>query len=57
MSINGSYTLHFNTPGAVNNLEVVENWNGLFRNYLPESVDKVREFKAEVMTALPSGKN
>jgi hypothetical protein len=49
----GSFTLHFNTPGAINNLEVVENWNGLFRCYLPESVDKVREFKAEVMKALP----
>jgi hypothetical protein len=32
----GSYTLNFNAgPDAINNLEVVENWNGLFRCYLP----------------------
>jgi len=49
----GSYTLNFNTPGAINNLEVVENWNGLFRAYLPESVDSIREFKADVMKKLP----
>jgi len=49
----GSYTLHFNTPGAINNLEVVENWNGLFRCYLPETVDSIREFKAEVIKKLP----
>ena len=53
----GTYTLHFNTPGAINNLDVVENWNGLFRNYLPESVDKVLDFQSEVLKALPSGKN
>ena len=52
----GSYTLNFNTPGAINNLEVVENWNGLFRCYLPESVDSILEFKAEVMKKLPKGK-
>lgn len=51
----GSYTLHFNTPGAINNLEVVENWNGLFRCYLPDSVDSVLEFKKGVMKALPVG--
>jgi hypothetical protein len=45
----GSFTLHFNTPGAINNIEVPENWNALFRCYLPETVDKVLEFKAEVM--------
>ncbi|MBT8351371.1 MAG: DUF1214 domain-containing protein [Deltaproteobacteria bacterium] len=49
----GSYTLHFNTPGAINNLEVVENWNGLFRCYLPDSVDSILEFKADVMKKLP----
>jgi hypothetical protein len=49
----GSYTLNFNTPGAINNLEVVENWNGLFRCYLPESVDNILEFKAGVMKNLP----
>ena len=49
----GSYTLHFNTSGAINNMDVVERWIGLFRCYLPKSVDKVLEFKAEVMKALP----
>ncbi len=52
----GSYTLHFNTPGAINNLEVVENWNGLMRCYLPDSVDKILEFKSEVVKMLPKGK-
>jgi len=51
----GSYTIHFNTPGAVNNLEVVENWNALFRCYLPNSVDEILEYKADVMNALPKG--
>jgi hypothetical protein len=51
----GSYTIHFNTPGAINNLEVVENWNGLFRCYLPESVESVLEFKKVVMKNLPRG--
>jgi hypothetical protein len=51
----GSFTLHFNRPGAINNIEVPKNWNGLFRCYLPESVDKVLEFKAEVMKTLPKG--
>lgn len=50
-----SYTLNFNTPGAINNLEVVENWNGLFRCYLPESVDSILEFKEDVMKKLPKG--
>jgi len=34
-------------------MDVVERWIGLFRCYLPKSVDKVLEFKAEVMKALP----
>lgn len=42
----GSYTLNFNSgKDAINNLEVVENWNGLFRCYLPESLESVLEFK------------
>jgi hypothetical protein len=42
----GSYTLHFNCgDDAINNLEVVENWNGLFRNYLPKSVESILKFK------------
>jgi hypothetical protein len=51
----GSFTLNFNTPGAINNLDVVENWNGLFRCYLPESVDSILEFKKIVVTHLPKG--
>jgi hypothetical protein len=48
--------MHFNSgPDATDNLEVVENWNGLFRCYLPESVDSVLEFKSGVMNALPEG--
>ncbi len=53
----GSYTLHFNTPGAINNLDVVANWNGLFRCYLPESVDSILKFKSEVMQVLPTSDN
>lgn len=52
----GTYTLHFNTPGAINNLEVVENWNGLMRCYLPDSLDKILEFESDVKKALPIGK-
>lgn len=52
----GSYTLNFNNPGSINNLDVVENWNGLFRCYLPDSVEEVLEFKAGVMKTLPKGK-
>ena len=51
----GSYTIHFNTPGAINNLEVVENWNGLFRCYLPESVESVLEFQGKIMKNMPKG--
>ena len=52
----GSYTLHFNSgPDAINNLDVVENWNGLFRCYLPESVESILEFKASVVANLPQG--
>ena len=51
----GSYTLHFNTPGAINNLEVVENWNGLFRCYLPESVESILEYQAMIMKNSPKG--
>lgn len=51
----GSFTIHFNTPGAVNNIDVVENWNALFRCYLPNSVDEVLAFQAEVEKAMPKG--
>lgn len=44
----GSYTLNFNgEEGAINNLDVVKNWNGLFRCYLPESVESILEFKKQ----------
>ena len=51
----GTITLNFNNPGAINNIEVKENWNALFRCYLPESVDKVLEFKESVVKNLPKG--
>jgi len=44
----GSYTLNFNGgKDAINNLEVAENWNGLFRCYLPESVESILKFKEQ----------
>ena len=44
----GSYTLHFNCgEDSINNLEVAENWNGLFRNYLPTDVPGILEFKED----------
>jgi hypothetical protein len=52
----GSFTIHLNTPGAINNIEVKENWNALFRCYLPKSVDEVLDFKASVIKALPKEK-
>ncbi|MBT7300013.1 MAG: DUF1214 domain-containing protein [Victivallales bacterium] len=52
----GSYTLNFNGgPNAINNLEVVENWNGLFRCYLPDSVESILEFKETAIKNLPKG--
>lgn len=51
----GSFTLNFNNPGAINNIEVKENWNALFRCYLPESVERVIEFKKSVVSNLPKG--
>jgi hypothetical protein len=42
----GTYTLTFNPddPDAPNPLDVAENWNGLFRCYLPESPEGILEF-------------
>jgi hypothetical protein len=42
----GTYTLTFNPddPDASNPLDVAENWNGLFRCYLPESPEGILEF-------------
>ena len=53
----GSYTLHFNCgDDAINNLKVVENWNGLFRSYLPESVESILKFKGEFLKHRPAVK-
>ena len=42
----GSYTIHFNCGAAkINNLEVVPNWNGLLRLYLPTSVESAINFR------------
>lgn len=50
----GAYTLHFNCGAdAVNNLEVVEGWNGLFRTYLPVSVENILAFKEEFLANHP----
>jgi hypothetical protein len=41
----GTYTLTFNGDGsAANPLDVAANWNGLFRCYLPTSVDGILAF-------------
>lgn len=32
-------------PHAINNIEAPENWNALFRNYLPVSVDEIVSFR------------
>ena len=47
----GSYTINFNCEdGAVNNLQTVKNWNGLFRCYLPLSKENILEFTKDVIT-------
>jgi len=40
----GSYTVNFNCEGAINNLDVVENWTGIYRMYLPHSVEGIVEY-------------
>lgn len=50
----GTYTLTFNSDGdAVNPLDVPENWNGLFRCYLPSSVDGIVAFQQDLVTNHP----
>jgi hypothetical protein len=45
----GTYTIHFNCgEDAVNNLQVVPGWNGLFRMYLPKSVDAAVDFRQKL---------
>jgi hypothetical protein len=42
----GTYTIHFNcSADRINNLEVVPNWNGLLRLYLPTSVESAISFR------------
>lgn len=45
----GSYTFHFNAPGQINNIDVVENWTILIRLYAPTSVSEIMDYmkKAE----------
>lgn len=50
----GSYTVSFNCgANAINNIETSENWNALFRNYLPVSLDSILDFQKEVTSSLP----
>lgn len=45
----GSYTIHFNGPeGSINNLQASENWNALFRCYLPNSRDAIIEYQKDI---------
>ena len=40
----GTYTVNINSPGAINNIDVVPNWTGILRMYLPHSVEKIVEY-------------
>lgn len=45
----GTYTLNFNGPeGSINNLQAPENWNALFRAYLPTSLDEILAFQTDM---------
>ncbi|WP_186774900.1 DUF1254 domain-containing protein [Allorhodopirellula solitaria] len=45
----GSYTLNFNGPeGSINNIKAPQNWNALFRCYLPNSLDDIVAFQKDV---------
>jgi uncharacterized membrane protein len=45
----GTYTVHFNCDdSSINNLEVVENWNGLMRLYLPVTVAGAIDFRGNL---------
>ncbi|MDO3385842.1 DUF1254 domain-containing protein [Gilvimarinus sp. SDUM040013] len=45
----GTYTINFNGPeDSINNLEVPENWNALFRCYLPESREAIIDFQKDM---------
>ena len=50
----GTYTLTFNgDESAANPLDVPENWNGLFRCYLPTSVEGILAFANDLVTNHP----
>ncbi|WP_369048751.1 DUF1254 domain-containing protein [Tenacibaculum sp. UWU-22] len=40
----GTYTFHFNCPGTINNMNVVQDWTVLIRLYRPVSADAVLEY-------------
>ncbi len=40
----GTYTIHFNTPGAQNNLETSTPFAALFRFYLPDSKESAEKY-------------
>ncbi|MGB2335878.1 MAG: DUF1254 domain-containing protein [Alcanivorax sp.] len=47
----GSVTLNFNgAEGVKNNIQVKENWNALFRCYLPVSVEEMVEYRKHFTT-------
>ena len=56
----GSYTLNFNCGDkAINNMNVPNNWNALFRSYLPTSLDSILAFEKDFTAnrkVLPTGK-
>ena len=50
----GTYSLTFNGPdSAANPLDAPADWNGLFRCYLPMSVDGILTFAEDVLTESP----
>lgn len=54
VNADGTYTLTFNGDDtAANQLDVTENWNGLFRCYLPISVDNILAFGRDLTAEHP----
>lgn len=53
-NVDGTYTLSFNPDGdATNALDVVPAWNGLFRCYLPTSVEGILAFQEDLLANHP----
>lgn len=46
---NGTYTVHFNCEGTVNNINVPENWNATFRMYMPVDVQETLMYMKELI--------